>query len=76
MANVVIQRQISGTRNGVAWPAPGETLDVPQTEAEGLISLGIATAGTAKAPEPTKRPETRTVEPTKRATRTPRKSKG
>ncbi|ALV45826.1 hypothetical protein MB46_10375 [Arthrobacter alpinus] len=34
--------QISGTRDGVDWPAPGGTIDVPAEEAATLISHGLA----------------------------------
>lgn len=39
---VTMRRQISGTRDGVDWPAPGETIDVPDDEAATLIALGHA----------------------------------
>lgn len=34
--------QVTGTRNGSAWPAPGETIDVPAAEAEDLVDQGRA----------------------------------
>lgn len=34
--------QISGTRNGVDWPAPGETVDLPDDEAAELVAQGQA----------------------------------
>ena len=37
--------QISGTRNGKDWPAPGETISVGDDEAETLIRNGQATTG-------------------------------
>lgn len=71
MAEVKMIQQISGTRNGVDWPAPGETVDVPEWEAADLVSNGFA------EPVLSGRAETRTAEPVKRATKTPRtKSKG
>ncbi len=39
---VTMIRQISGTRDGVDWPAPGESIDVPDDEAAGLIDNGLA----------------------------------
>ena len=49
MVEVRMQVQISGTRNGVDWPARGGTLDVPEGEAKDLIANGMAVA--AGAPE-------------------------
>lgn len=37
-------RNISGTRDGASWPQPGESLDVPPTEADALIAAGVAVA--------------------------------
>lgn len=34
--------QISGTRNGLSWPAPGAVVSLPDHEAESMISLGLA----------------------------------
>lgn len=34
--------QISGTRDGVAWPAPGETVTLPDDEAKTLIASRAA----------------------------------
>ncbi len=49
---VTMRRQISGTRDGVDWPAPGETIDVPDDEAAQLISLGHAVVpGEEPAPD-------------------------
>lgn len=39
---VKMKQQVSGTRDGANWPAKGETIDVPDTEAEALIANGIA----------------------------------
>jgi len=47
---VTMRRQISGTRDGVDWPAPGETIDVPDDEAAGLIALGHAEADGVEPP--------------------------
>ena len=35
---------VSGMRNGVDWPAPGQSIDVPEREARELIASGIAKA--------------------------------
>lgn len=47
---ITMRRQISGTRDGVDWPAPGETIDVPEEEAMQLISLGHAEADGIEPP--------------------------
>lgn len=39
---VVIRTQLSGTRNGEYWPAPGGSIDLPDDEANDLIRLHIA----------------------------------
>lgn len=36
--------QVSGTRDGADWPAPGETVDVSAVEAEELVANGVAEA--------------------------------
>ena len=36
--------QISGTRNGEDWPAPGGTVEVPDAEAAQLVANGNAEA--------------------------------
>jgi len=58
--------QISGTRDGADWPAPGGILEVPAEEAADLIAHGFAKVIEAKATpvEPEKatarrKPETR-----------------
>lgn len=50
--NVTMLRHISGTRDGVDWPAPGESIDVPDDEAQGLIANGLAKASDEPAPAP------------------------
>jgi len=42
MPTVKMTARVSGARNGVDWPAPGETLDVPQAEADDLVRIGLA----------------------------------
>lgn len=39
---VRMKSKISGTRDGSDWPAPGETLEVPEEEAAQLVAGGIA----------------------------------
>lgn len=46
---IAMKVQISGTRDGADWPAPGGTIDLPDDEATQLIGLGLAEA--APAPE-------------------------
>ncbi len=42
MTNIRMLGQISGTRDGEPWPAPGDTIDLPEDEAKNLIATGIA----------------------------------
>jgi hypothetical protein len=35
---------ISGSRNGADWPPAGGEIDLPDEEAEHLVSIGLATA--------------------------------
>ena len=39
---VRLKTTITGTRNGVEWPAPGEVVDLPGTEAMDLCGNGLA----------------------------------
>lgn len=39
---IVLTGQISGTRDGKDWPAPGTEIDLPDKEAEGLVTNGTA----------------------------------
>jgi len=56
-----MKEQITGTRDSVRWPAPGEEIDLPDSEAMDLCSIGAAVpvpedkAEKAVAPEPEKR---------------------
>ena len=66
MPKVEMVVQISGARDGVDWPAPGGTLDVPEQEAAELIANGFARKPEGKSvkAEPEKatarrKPETR-----------------
>lgn len=47
--NVTMLRKVSGTRDGVDWPDPGEWIDVPDEEAASLIMLGLAEAASEVA---------------------------
>ena len=42
MAKIEITARISGSRDGVDWPAVGDTLTVPDGEAADLVRLGFA----------------------------------
>ncbi len=53
--NVTMLRKVSGTRDGVDWPDPGESIDVPDEEAAGLIGNGLAKAADEPAPEPSRK---------------------
>jgi hypothetical protein len=39
---VRLRHQISGTRDGAEWPAPGDTIALPDDEARALITTGAA----------------------------------
>lgn len=71
MPQVTMTARVSGTRNGKPWPDVGESIVVGESEAEGLVNLGLAHFADGPVVE---RAETRTAEPSKTATRTPRKS--
>ena len=45
---VIMRAGITGTRNGVEWPAPGESIDLPQDEADQLVAAGLAVADDTK----------------------------
>lgn len=45
---VKMKQQISGLRDGVRWPAPGATLDVPDAEGADLCASGAAEAVAVK----------------------------
>lgn len=39
---VTMLQQVSGSRDGQAWPGPGSEVDLPDWEARGLIQGGVA----------------------------------
>lgn len=49
--------QVTGTRDGELWPAPGGVIDVPADEAASLIAAGMAAAVEKSAPEKASPPE-------------------
>jgi hypothetical protein len=50
---IKLTTQITGTRDGVDWPAVGETIDVPDSEAADMIAAGLAVE--VEAPKTTKK---------------------
>jgi len=57
--------RITGLRNGVEWPAPGEEMDLPDNEAETMLEVGaveLVKVAKAEKPEPEKRPAARKAE--------------
>lgn len=64
---VVMRRQMSGTRDGKSWPAPGGTMDVTQAEADALVRQGMADHVEATS-EPARKRETKPA-PNRRETR-------
>ena len=42
MSTVRMTKHISGTRNGEPWPAIGETIEVPDHEADQLVHAKLA----------------------------------
>jgi len=51
---IKMQQQITGTRDGAAWPAVGDTLVVPDAEGAALCAQGLAVP-VAEQPKPEKR---------------------
>lgn len=41
---------VSGTRDGLLWPAPGAEFDVPNAEGRDLCAAGLATPVAVPAP--------------------------
>lgn len=70
---VAMTVQITGTRDGRDWPAPGGVIDVPEAEAADLIRAGLATAVQGRPSVPTV--ETATEAPAERAV-APRQRRG
>lgn len=42
IVKVRMRHQMSGTRDGVDWPAPGGEIDLPDAEAAALCAQGMA----------------------------------
>lgn len=69
---VEMRARISGTRNGRDWPQIGETINLPDDEAQALIERGQAVAvEVADAPKPqtAAAPKPRTAKAPKAETR-------
>lgn len=47
---VTMRTNITGYRNGAPWPAPGESIDLPDSEAAGLVANGYAKEATDEGP--------------------------
>ncbi len=47
---VSMSTQISGTRDGAAWPPSGSVIDLPDDEAVALVKAGMATPARDAAP--------------------------
>lgn len=46
---IQMTKQISGTRNGLDWPAPGEEIEVSDDEGAALCEQGMAEPVTVRA---------------------------
>ena len=66
---VIMRARITGTRNGVEWPAPGEPVELSKDEAELLVENGLAVAQESNSPT-TAAVETAAVEAPETATTT------
>lgn len=53
---VRIKERISGLLNGAAWPAPGETIDLPKAVAEGMLETGTVVSLSEKVGKVETRP--------------------
>lgn len=58
---VRMKQQLTGSRNGLRWPAPGGVIDVLDVEAADLLASGIAEPVKAEKPadKAEKRPASR-----------------
>ena len=68
MATIKLKVNISGTRDGVEWPAAGCSVDLPDVEAAQMVAAGLASAVDV-APVETATADTSKVETRKRARR-------
>ena len=58
---VRMKQQLTGSRNGLRWPAPGEVIDVLEVEAADLVGAGLAEP--VKAEKPADKAEKRPAAP-------------
>ncbi len=58
---VQMRVQVTGTRDGVEWPAPGSVVDLPDEEAASLIAGGMALRVAGQEPETASAPEPETA---------------
>lgn len=61
MPTVRMRRQISGTRHGVPWPAPGGTIDVSESDAKVLVRHRHAVVVEPPKPKRAPRKQTQTA---------------
>jgi|GEM_PF-2447663 len=64
---------VSGTRDGVDWPARGEIADLPAHEAADLIRAGLAEPASGAAPKATRNDVETATAPAGEQTRKPRR---
>lgn len=48
---VIMKSRISGTRDGVEWPAPGAAIDLPDVEAVSMLNIGLVVPAPETEPE-------------------------
>lgn len=58
MIQIILRCPLSGTRDGIDWPAPGTPFEVPDAEAVDLLSLGVAEAVEVKPKRTTRKAKT------------------
>lgn len=46
-----MKSRISGTRDGVEWPKPGESIDLPDAEAVSMLNIGLVIPNPEPEPE-------------------------
>lgn len=56
---VIMKAGISGTRDGVEWPRPGGSIDLPDAEAVGMLNAGLVIPAGEPEPERAVKPRPR-----------------
>jgi hypothetical protein len=74
MAKVRILVRPSGLINGVEWPEVGQTIDLPDAVADGMVKVGDVERVAAKKAAPEKKVEKATAPEAKVEKRTEKKS--